>query len=442
MKHFMYKGLRIFLIGSMLMFFCSAVQAAKKNEPYLGPTVEECKINKKGDEKCKIKNLKGQKAIEFIYQALLEANAAIAENSEQITALEVDTEYLQGQINTLAAEISANDGEIAANAANISLLLAQLSDFQTVAANQAQDLLVLRDDLTQLANATAAQAAVVQGQIDALQGQITDNNNTILGLLADLQALVDSQGATLETVKAQIAELDGKIDTQVGLLQDAIAQVQSNLDDQESFTVEQFQYATDQRTLILADIVTLQIARDTLHSRADAIQSQVDANVTTIGQLAELISNNSSQIAQMQSELILINTSLAQKQDILEGNCPSGLALSGIAPDGAITCTITTNGITKTTVSQFIYIPPGATEVCIWNFCITQEHFQTRTIQATCPATSVLVGGYANTTGLADVYQGMTGTSDQPGQSWEVTATNQSVYHRYLTVYANCVSFP
>jgi predicted nucleic acid-binding Zn-ribbon protein len=177
----------------MTLVFAFTTQA-KKNYPYLGPTVEECKIDKKGNEKCKIKNLKGQKAIIYIYQALLEANAAIAENADQIAALEIDTTDLQEQINDLGVKISANESEIAANAAYIADLFNEINALQVAMSIDVQNLNSLRADLVQFQIDSAAQATVVQGQIAQLQDQITQNNDTLIGLLAALRQEVESVG--------------------------------------------------------------------------------------------------------------------------------------------------------------------------------------------------------------------------------------------------------
>lgn len=90
MNSFFKKGLRVLLISMMAIVFAFSVQAkkAKKDkDPYLGPTVVVCKIKKDGTEICKEKKLHGQKAIVYLYQQLLEQNAAVAANAEDIAAL-------------------------------------------------------------------------------------------------------------------------------------------------------------------------------------------------------------------------------------------------------------------------------------------------------------------------------------------------------------------
>jgi len=448
MKIFIKKGLSLLLISMMAITFSFTVQAKKNKDPYLGPTVEECKTNKRGDEKCKIKKLHGQKAIEFIYQALLESNAAIAENAENIAALGLDTGDLREQINMLSIEISDNDGKIATNASDISDLFSQLSDFQTTTEEQAQDILTLRADLMLLESASAEQAIAVQGQIGELQRQITDNNDATMALLETLREMVESQEEVLLTVKGRITELDKKISTQVGLLHDAIALVQSNLDDQELFTVEQFQYATDQRTLILADIVGLQTARDELERRANELRGQLYANETKIGEMESQVLQNSEMITEMQDDIVQIRLDLAQKQDILEGNCPEGMALSSINPDGSIACTATANGITRTTVSNYTFLSAGMHYGDYQRRCtnwflgictnwITYRpvfyHHQTGTVNAYCPSGSTMISGYSSSYGLDNV-------SEHMGLNYyEVTATNKSQNSRYLYAYGTCL---
>jgi hypothetical protein len=396
MNSFIKKGLSVLLIGMMTVVFgftAQAKKAKKDKEPYLGPTVEECKTSKKGDERCKTKNLHGQKAIEFIYQALLESNAAIAENADNIAALEVDTEDLQGQINVLVTEISDNDGEIATNAADISDLFSQLSDLQTLTAEQAHDILGVRADLSTLASTSAEQAAVVQGQISDLQGQITTNNGDTLALLENLRGLVDSQGIMLGNVKIQITDLDGKINTQVELLQAAIASVQSNLDDQELFSAEQFQYATDQRTLILADILALQVARDGLNDKADAMQTDIIASTDKITTIETQAANRMETIIDMQKDLIQISLDIAQKQDIINGTCSYGKAISAISADGTLVCTTNVTGIQRYYVTKYVYIPPG-----------TATQTSEQVVKAECPYQSIAIEWDNYAAGLEVIY--------------------------------------
>jgi predicted nucleic acid-binding Zn-ribbon protein len=315
------KGVLIAFLIIGMASTAKAKKAKKDKEPYLGPTVEECKTRKNGDEKCNIKKLHGQKAIEFIYQALLESNAAIAENAENIASLTIDTSDLQEQIDGLRTEISDNDGEIAANAENISNLFIQLASLQAVSTEQTQELLNIKEELLELESISEAQAIVVQGQIDYLQEQITANNNTMLASMGPLQELVDSQGILLQAVQNQIVELDEKIDIQVELLQDAIALVQSNLEDEEFLTNEQFGYATDQRTLILADIVALQIAREDLHDRADGLNEDIEANESAIADLKTdldgRISSINSEISGIKSTIVSLEARLLAAEGTL-----------------------------------------------------------------------------------------------------------------------------
>jgi hypothetical protein len=440
------KGL---LIAFLMIGVASTAQAKKDKNPYLGPAVEECKTTKKGDEKCKIKKLHGQKAIEFIYQALLASDAAIAENAENIAALEVDTEDLQGQINVLVTEISDNDGEIAANAADISDLFSQLSYLQTITAAQAEDILAIRTDLTTLAEATEEQAEVVQGQISDLQEQITTNNEDTLALLEALQGLVDNQGSMLETVKSQITELDGKIDNQVDLLQAAIATVQSNIDDQEAFSEQEFQYATDQRTLILADILALQIARDDLNDKADALQSQVDANKNKIAALELQTSGSSETIVDMQRAIDKINLDITKKQNIISGTCPYGTVIRDITTNGNLICSTAANGIHRYRVSGYVYIPRGKSYGSSHSHCTTKilgvcvDSYSHRHVtyynnnygsaKATCPYDSIAISWSNSATDL-DIYYDSKGTNN-----YNVAAHNYSEYGRNLNVYVTCL---
>jgi peptidoglycan hydrolase CwlO-like protein len=444
------KGL---LIAFLIIGVASTAQAKKKdhkheNEPYLGPTVEECKTTKKGDEKCKIKKLHGQKAIEFIYQALLVSDAAIAEIAESIAALEVDTEDLQGQINVLVTEISDNDGEIATNAADISDLFSQLSYLETITAAQAEDILAVRTDLTTLAEATEEEAEVVQGQISDLQEQITTNNGDTLALLEALQGLVDSQGSMLDTVKSQITELDEKIDDQVGLLQAAIAAVQSNIDDQESFSEQEFQYATDQRTLILADILALQIARDDLNDKADDIQDQVIANATKIAELETQAAERSETIVDMQKDLGQINLDIAKKQNIISGTCPYGTVIRDITTNGNLICSTNVNGINRYTVSKYVYIPRGKSYGSTHSHCtgyfdgcaeyshrhVTYYSNNYGSTYASCPYESIAIGWSNNSgTDLELAYE------HKNSKSYSISAYNYSTYGRNLYATVTCL---
>ncbi|MBT4291717.1 hypothetical protein HOD41_03425 [bacterium] len=307
MNSFIKKGLSVLLIGMMAIVFAFTVQAkkAKKDKaPYLGPTVYECKTNKHGEEKCKTKKLHGQKAIEFIYQALLASNAAIALNAANIAALEINTDDLQAQINVLRLDIIDNDGEIAANAAAISNLFTQLANLHSTTAT-------LRTDLTQLQNDTNAEASYVQGQIADIQGQIISNNNTMVALIADLEALVTQQKAELELLmETEIATLQSNTNAQIVLLQQAIAKVEADLAENDTAAADHVAYATIQINAIWQDITSLENDIDELNSTANSLASDIVQNEEDIAALNAAVLANEFAISELAGEVATVKSQI------------------------------------------------------------------------------------------------------------------------------------
>jgi len=215
-------------------------------------------------------------------------------------------------------------------------------------------------------------------------------------------------------------------------------------------------------------VVDLEAVDVDLQAQIQVLSVDVEANEDELVRLGGLVLNNNNLIAAMQDQIDQISADLALKQDILDGNCPTGTALSGFDPDGSISCTTTVNNVSRTTVSSVVYVPPGRSynnhchywswswsgTYCSSNHTHYSYHPQTQTAIATCPSntaeiltstngdwdvtqlsSSMVLSGYSNYSGLNLNSQGQT------SNGWQATATNYS-YNGY-NLYANavCASF-
>jgi peptidoglycan hydrolase CwlO-like protein len=259
---------------------------------------------------------------------------------------------------------------------------------------------------------------VIQDQIVEVEGAISDLSDQI----ADLVERAD-------TMEGQIAANQVGIASLTTANADLQAQIDANATD-----IDSLQATVD---ALEADNIALQDQIDANGDADGALQALIDANTALITanqlELAGLstlqgqIDNNSTLIAMLQSDIDGINASLALKQDILDGTCPTGEALFGVAPEGTIMCTpaggASPGQLQNLTVvtTGYIYWPPALF-----------------TGYATCPSGWTLSGG-----GLYTVHQFDFGTnitvSAPAGNSWQVSLTNWRAYNRPFYIYAQCM---
>jgi uncharacterized small protein (DUF1192 family) len=190
-------------------------------------------------------------------------------------------------------------------------------------------------------------------------------------------------------------------------------------------------------------VADLQAETAALDAELEELAVDVEANEAEMRRIADMMVENQNMIALMQDQLEQLEAELAKKQDIVDGTCPEGSALSAINPDGSVVCRSMQSGISKFTVNTYVKVPKGRYEEenCNYSYyytnCYTYTVYnpQTRTATATCPTGSFLVGGSSDYSGLTLRSQG-----ESPNNNWTATATNYSYEDHYLFATAVCIS--
>ena len=175
MREMIQKGLKGLLIVILLMGFAFTVQADddddddenKGNDKTKGPTVEICETKKDGTEKCKTKELKGQKAIIFLYEELLK--------------LQTDTDDLQNDIQVIQNDMPA---EIINLVLSNPTILGIMSEIQN-----------LSEDI-----------ATLTTSINALEGRVQGAETAI----GELQSTIETLSQRLSATEDAIAQFNPK----------------------------------------------------------------------------------------------------------------------------------------------------------------------------------------------------------------------------------------
>lgn len=202
MKTFLRKA--VLIIGVFILAMALTVPQALAKKEWLGPVVEDCKEKKNGETKCKDKKLKGNKAIEFIYQELLANNSATAENAAAIAALYTEIQQAKDEIGDINIEIDGLEELIQDNADVIAETQANLNTTNTNLAD-------LRAELTEALAALQGQIGDLQSQIDGLQTQITALTGALALQLQALQEAVDGNTANVDSLIIQVTSLTAQI---------------------------------------------------------------------------------------------------------------------------------------------------------------------------------------------------------------------------------------
>lgn len=183
---------------------------------------------------------------------------------------------------------------------------------------------------------------------------------------------------------------------------------------------------------------------ESIEDRLDALEAAVlalqarDAELLVLienndGDIADLeaaVANNAALIAAMQTEINALTATVALKQNIIDGTCPSGEFMVAVNEDGSVVCRTDEIGTIGTISSYTAY---NYMDLSMANPVGDSDYGST---YATCPSGYTLTGGGFDTdSDLVYVYSSL-----PSGSSWRVTALNNTPFSgQTVEVYAKCI---
>lgn len=215
----------------------------------------------------------------------------IADLDSAKTELESSVAAMQASITSLESEVSSNASTIASNQSNISALQAAISGFGTQISSLESDISDLQDQIATVGDANGS----LQAQINAKTAEI-----------ASLQGQIDNNTAAIAANETNIATLEADQSVLSGNLAALEAQ-DSDLQDQ-----------LDANAAAIAENEAL------LESTRSDLQGQIDQNAALI--------------AALQTDITLIQAELDLKQNLINGICPNGTAVTRVMEDGTLVC--------------------------------------------------------------------------------------------------------
>ncbi|MEN8212116.1 MAG: hypothetical protein ABFR31_10390 [Thermodesulfobacteriota bacterium] len=175
-------------------------------------------------------------------------------------------------------------------------------------------------------------------------------------------------------------------------------------------------------------VVALETAVIELQKKDEALQVQIDANEGDITELQGLIDDNASLIANIEEQIAQINITLAEKQNIINGECEEGASIIAINEDGSIVCGAA--GVAGVGDTGELAIATSA------NFMMG-VYQQSRSVTATCPnGYQVTGGGFSTIYPTTNVYNSKLALF---GNGWTATfVDNHPTSRDFIIVYARC----
>jgi len=159
------------------------------------------------------------------------------------------------------------------------------------------------------------------------------------------------------------------------------------------------------------------------------LQRQIDTNSGDVEALKAEVNANSTMINQLESKIESLNTALQFKQNVVNGTCPEGEAMSQVNPDGSVVCKVVSGqggsedpNIFR--IYQTTYVPK----------------YTTKTVSVSCPVGSTITGGGAKLsyTSITSPKADLAGTMVE-GNSVTATVETASTWN-YINIYAICLN--
>jgi hypothetical protein len=258
----------------------------------------------------------------------------------------------------------------------------------------------------------------IEGQIIEIEGEIStiqDQMDSIVGKVDSIQAKIEAN----ETAILKLQQQNLSLEAQVAANGDDILSIRNQI---SSLHAEN----EDLEGQINDNAGDIQALRDQMDSNSALIVTLEQSLQLLEGDLQAQIDNNNTLITALEQEVSEINFLLAEKQNIVDGNCPPGQSIRQINEDGSVVCEVDdsgASGISTTFVSQIGPVLPNAHG----------------SASASCPPGYTISGGGFNK------YPGLDIRSIRPqylysdGYSWTVVAFNNADYTKYVYCYAQCI---